>query len=289
MDDITDSRARELLAAAYDTVPASGELLAGVRRRHARRQMRVRSALATGTAALIAGGVLSAFAVTGAPSALAAVTNAVTKTAAESFRVRLAVTVRNGSPGSPTPSSPFRVAGAFAPARHVGEETMSNGWQMRYLGGIGYLRLLPRQAEALGGKPWLEERVVPSGLQASGLAWDYNSDQIIDPSALLRLLDSAAQIRDEGFASGPGWTGTKYAFTVRNPADIVQSITGTVDVDSDGQLRRLIQIVTFTPDSGPAMVTTLDFTFGDFGAPMSVVAPPASQVGHGRVILGVQY
>jgi hypothetical protein len=47
MEDIhTESQARHLLAAAYDAVPAGGDLLTGVLRRHARRRARIRGTLA---------------------------------------------------------------------------------------------------------------------------------------------------------------------------------------------------------------------------------------------------
>jgi hypothetical protein len=262
-------------------------------RRHARSRARIRGTLVGGTAALIAGGALFASTATGAPSALAAVSSAVAKTSAASFRVSLAVTERNGGPGSPTPSAPFRVTGEFDPTRHLGEETITNGWQMRFIGGHAYMR-----SHSLGGKPWYEQPILSSGLAASDLAWDYNSDRPINPSALLGLLKSAGTIRDEGPVSGPGWTGTKYGFTVRNPVSIVESISGTVYVDSEGRLRQLVQLVTFAPEStaaskpaGPAEILTLDFTFSDFGARVPVAAPPASQVddGRGGIIMGAQF
>ena len=98
--------------------------------------------------------------------------------------------------------------------------------------------------------------------------------------------------------SGPGWTGTKYGFTVRHPVSIVESINGTVYVDSKGRLRQLAQSVMFAPEStsagrpaDPAEVLVLDFTFSDFNARVPVTAPPASQVfnGKGRMIIDVQF
>ena len=264
-------------------------------RRHARRRARIRGTLAAGTAALMAGGALFAATATGAPSALAAVSSAVAKTSAASFRVSLAVTARNAGPGSPTPSFPFRATGEFDPTRHLGEENLSNGWQMRFVGGHAYLRTPPRQS--LEGKPWFEQPIMSSDLAASELAWDYNADRPINPSALLGLLKSASTIRDEGPVSGPGWTGTKYGFTVRHPVSIVESINGTVYVDSKGRLRQLAQAVMFAPESAaarpadPAEVLVLDFTFSDFNARVPVTAPPASQVfnGQGRMIIDVQF
>lgn len=288
-----ESEARRLLTAAYDSVPdggpADGELLSGVRR-HARRT-RARAGLAGGSAVAVVGGAAAIFLaamVPAAPSALAAVTSAVTKTSGAGFRVNLTMVDRNGG----GPDTPFRMTGEFNPKQGVGEETISNGFRMRFTGGHAYLSLphLPK-----GSKPWGEQRIIPtSDLSAASLAWDYNSDQPVDPALLLGLLKSAATLRDEGPVSGPGWSGTRYAFVVRHPASIVESMTGTLSVDSDGQLRQLDQTVTFTPDpagpgkpDGPAQVETLDFSFSDFGTQVRVAAPPAGQVDNMRgAILG---
>lgn len=133
---------------------------------------------------------------------------------------------------------------------------------MRFVGGHAYLRMPHLQSP--GGKPWLEQPILSSGLAASELAWDYNADRPINPGALLGLLKSASTISDEGPASGPGWTGTKYGFTVRHPVSIVETIAGTVYVDSEGRLRQLAQSVTFAPEptaagkpAGPAEVRAL--------------------------------
>jgi len=295
MDDFqAESEARRLLSAAYDSVPGGftdGELLSGVRR-HARRRTRTRAGIAGGTAVAAVGGAAAIFlaaTVPAAPSALAAVTSAVTKTSGAGFRVNLTGFDRNGGGNQ---DSAFRMTGEFNPKQGVGEETISNGFRMRFTGGHAYLSL-PHPPK--GSKPWLEQRIIPSsGLTASGLAWDYNSDMPVNPALLLGVLKSAASLRDEGPVSGPGWSGTRYRFVVRHPVSIVASITGTLSVDSDGQLRQLNQTVTFTPDpagpgkpDGPAQVETLDFSFSDFGTQVRVAAPPAGQVDNMRgVIIG---
>jgi hypothetical protein len=92
---------------------------------------------------------------------------------------------------------------------------------------------------------------------------------------LLSLLKSAGTVTDEGPASGPGWTGTKYGFTVAAPKDI-QVATGTVDVDGKGQVRHLQE--TLTVDRGRHFTFTEDVTFSGFNSPVTVTVPPASQV-----------
>jgi hypothetical protein len=87
--------------------------------------------------------------------------------------------------------------------------------------------------------------------------------------------------------SGPGWTGTRYKFTVSHPegtGGIVDSITCTVDVDSQGHIRSLAQTTVFAASGGPGTagqtIYTTDYTFSDFGIRFSVTPPPASQIDH---------
>ena len=57
-----------------------------------------------------------------------------------------------------------------------------------------------------------------------------------------------------------------------------ETVSGTVDIDQQGRVRRL---VTITTQGRYGKVTTdTDLTFGNFGAPVPVTAPPASQVGY---------
>ena len=55
-------------------------------------------------------------------------------------------------------------------------------------------------------------------------------------------------------------------------------MTGTVYVDSAGQVRRLVTAMTSSLAGGDHDTSTEDVSFSDFGAPVSVTAPPASQV-----------
>ena len=88
----------------------------------------------------------------------------------------------------------------------------------------------------------------------------------------MTLLRSAATARDAGPASGPGWTGSRYAFTAR--LSTRSSLSGTVYVDKQGRVRRLV--TTTTQAGGVTMYRYL--AFGDFGVPVPVTAPPAGQV-----------
>ncbi len=107
----------------------------------------------------------------------------------------------------------------------------------------------------------------------AGDLYGFASDQPVSPAVLrVVLLRSLATARDAGPASGPGWTGTRYAFTARLSTQ--SSLSGTAYVDKQGRVRRLV--TTTTQASGTTKLR--DLTFGDYGAPGPVTAPPASQV-----------
>src|SRR5450755_4426348 len=99
----------------------------------------------------------------------------------------------------------------------------------------------------------------------------------VSPQNLLGLLESATQVSKTGPASGDGWTGTAYSFSSTKdfggPLHLMLSISGTVDVDQQGRVRQL--------DADYSIGKTewkVKMTFGEFGVPVSVSAPPASEV-----------
>jgi hypothetical protein len=290
MDDVhTETEARRLLAAAFDTIPAGADLVGGVRRRRARHRRRAQAALAASSAAAVAAGALVAVTATGAPSALAAVTGAAAKTASESYRVSMTST-RTGQlkfPLNLSPSGPMRVTGEFDPARQIGEETAPGHGQIRYIDGYVYSTARPGHAQQ--GKPWVMARGEPIGGPDSpsrlplGMLNSLASGGIgtVSPQDLLTLLKSVSTVRDAGPVSGPGWTGTRYSFSTTAEYGPYQTMRGTVDVDRQGRVRRLIATIVYgTAFSSATGIssTTNDITFSDFGLRVSVTAPPASQV-----------
>ena len=91
---------------------------------------------------------------------------------------------------------------------------------------------------------------------------------------MLAEIKKAGTVTVAGPASGPGWTGTRYAFSESPGADI--KLSGTVTVDQQGRARALV----LTIRQGTAanmLVMTQALTFSDFGAPVKVTAPPADQ------------
>lgn len=289
--------ARRLLATVFEAVPANpaaaGDgLLRGVLRRRARRRQAraLASAGAGAAAAVTAVAVLLSATVAAAPPALAAVNGALSRASTDSFRMKLVVTQDKGQPAI---QSPLYITGELDLKRNLGVETLSNGWRTLIIGQAAYTELPPSQASAKGTarKPWTEElrrdTEPPYGSAGAQLAWDFNSDRPFNPQALLALLKSGAKVADAGPVSGPGWTGTRYQFAVSHPQATpdVDSITGTIDVDSQGNIRSLTQTTVFAASGkpGPAGQTiyTTDYTFSDFGVRFSVTPPPASQVDSG--------
>jgi len=285
MDDVhTEAEARRLLAAAVDTIPAGADLLGGVQRRRMRHRRRAQAALAASSAAAVAAGALAAVTATGAPSALAAVTSAVTKTASESYRVSMISTETGKPKGSWKSAGPVRATGEFDPARLIGEEVTARDGRYLYIGGYVVYLMLP--GEAVHGKPWVMYHTVPAsaisprflslGLQIGG-----SLNVTVSPQDLLTLLKSVSTVRDEGPASGPGWTGTRYSFSMTAPIGPYSIVRGTVDVDQQGRIRQLIATSVFRKSSSSVTgidSVTDDITFSDFGLRVSVTAPPASQV-----------
>jgi hypothetical protein len=288
--------ARHLLAAAFETVPddpmAVDGLLRAVRTRHTRRR-RSRALMLAGGAAAAAGTAAVALLsvdVATAPPALAAVTGALSRAEAESFHMDLTVTASPALSDEPTP---LHITGELDLKRNTGQETVSNGWQTRIVDGNAWTKILPSQTKQYqtGGKLWTTipksavEDELPYKTAGGELAWDFNSSRPFNPQAILAALNSYADVlKGEGPASGPGWTGTRYAFTISHPqgtGNLVDSITCTIDVDGQGQIRHLVQTTVFATggDSSTAgkQIYKGDFTFSDFGVRFSVTPPPANE------------
>jgi hypothetical protein len=295
IDGRAEAEGRLLLATAFETAPAGdglagsgmagAELLRRVRRRTTRR--RARALVPAGAVAALGGAAAVAVALTAtvasAPSAFAAVTAAAAKTSAQTFQVTMyIVTNPPPLPGSGRAQA-ARVTGEFDQSRGVGEETVSGLWkfQVRYVGRNTYLDTYPGSKQVISSadqatKPWAQfppERALTGN--ALDVAGDSPSGTPADPITLLGLLKSAGTVTDEGPASGSGWTGTRYGFTVTvNKLATV----GHLDVDGQGRVRRLVADLTAGSGTKKRVMASEDVTFTDFGVPVSVSAPPANQV-----------
>lgn len=278
LDASDEAEGQRLLTVAFETVPVgeapAGELLRQVRR-HDKTRRRVRTLVPAGAVAALGGAAAVAVTLTAtvasAPSAFAAVTAAAAKTSAESFRVTMHGTTKE----LVTPTSHWEVTGEFAPSRGVGEEAAKSGKiTVIYSGQHVYQNV---QNVPGADKPWDEFKIWPMTDAQIAISPQFAGDAVADPGALLSLLKSAGALTNEGPASGPGWTGTRYGFTVTARKDSATT-SGTVDVDGQGQVRRLLATATFAVGQGRHFTFTEDVTFSDFGVPVTVTVPPASQV-----------
>jgi hypothetical protein len=248
--------------------------------RHRHRWTRI---LAAAVAAAAAAGVTAALltASAGRPSSASAmVASALAITSADSYSFTLDSTMN--FKGRQLHSDV--VSGAYDPRHKLGTEslaaTTSQGAptraQIRFTSGYVYTQV----ARGSGfGKPWNKSPVPSARATPDYDVYWFVTDQPVSPAELSAVLRSAGPVREVGPASGPGWTGTRYAFAARFPA-AHESVSGTVDIDKQGRVRR---VATVTTQGTHGRVTTdRDLTLGNFGAPVPVTAPPASQVGYTR-------
>jgi hypothetical protein len=180
-------------------------------------------------------------------------------------------------------------SGEFDPALGVGEGTDNLGTQIRFVGAYAYEfvtdALRAASDRKMGGSipAWASWVRLPSPLppgtnvttaELASLARRPAFLGLADPQDLLAVLQTATQVSAAGPASGPGWTGSAYTFgvTFPGPSAPVVSISGTVDVDAQGRVRQLDVL-----DSVGQTERNVAITFGDFGLPVSVSAPPASE------------
>jgi len=282
----TEEAVRRLLTVATEDRPPGIDLLRGVRARNHRRRARTRVALSAGAAGIVAAAAGITLSAVHAPSALAQVTQAAARTAEQSYRVS-SVSTEVASPGPGTRELTIR--GEFDRANRLGEETASDGSQVRYVGRYMYVPVSAAMREARrkaheppfpAGKTWLRlpalEPIDVPALELIVIGGSTNGLGLVDPQNLLALLQNSSQVRERGPASGPGWTGTAYTFTAslttRGPMHITLSSAGTVDVDTQGRVRQLDATQTLGQTK-----RTVRVTFGDFGLAVSVSPPPADQ------------
>jgi hypothetical protein len=260
---------RPLLAAAVSDGPAAPDLLSGVRRARRRRRVLV-PATSLAAAGALSVAALAVLSVEGAPSAQAQVTAAATHSSGQSFHVH----ITDGT------SQMIPYDGEFDPASRTGRLATGAGIEIRYVGDTRYLRPAEMERPRLPkGKAWISEpRPDHGGLLPIGVVQvlDFGPQ---DSQSLLARLRSATSVRETGRASGTGWTGHRYAYSVPGERNVV-SISGTVDVDSRGMVRVLslsTRISGVAKKFGDATSRTV-MEFSDYGTRVQVAAPPADQV-----------
>jgi hypothetical protein len=227
------------------------------------------AAAAIAVAAAVATTALFAASGSVAPSPLAVVTSALSRTAADKYSFSLDSTTQMRE----KLVSQVLVSGMFDPGRDRGAELLTTSHQRHpvrarilFVGNYVYTSVSPGSGLGTVGKPW-DKAPVPPPSQGYGFV----SDQPVSPANLTGLLQYARAVREVGPASGAGWTGTSYSFTARLSR---VSVDGIVYIDRQGRVRR--EVTTATLAHGFAL--HWDLAINDFVAQETVAGPPANQV-----------
>ena len=262
----TETEARRLLAAATEDMPPGTDLLDGfaAARRRDRSRRTLRGAVLSAGIAVAAAAVTAVTLTMGSPPpALATVTSALTRTLTQSYHL------------SEQDSYLHREACTTDadPARHLLATSCAgqNGPFVREVGGYIYYSsptIFP-QPKHSNGKLWL--RIASASvLQLPGT----DSFSAATPQQMSALIKELSKVTAAGPASGPGWTGIRYAFSATLKSGT--KLSGTVTVDRQGRARVLLLTTQF-PGDPRTLVMTNALTFSDFGAPVPVSPPPADQ------------
>lgn len=205
----------------------------------------------------------------GAPSALAVVTSALSKTAADKYSFGLDSTTQIGE----RLVSQVLVSGMFDPGRDLGAELLTTSYQRHpvtahilFVGDYVYTSVSPGSGLGTMGTLWDKAPVPPPSA-----GYGFVSDQPVTLADLTGLLRHARAVREVGPASGAGWTGISYSFTARLSG---ASVDGIVYIDRQDRVRR--EVTTATSAHGFAMHWDLALNY--FVAQETVTGPPASQV-----------
>ncbi|WP_327589945.1 hypothetical protein OHA25_25095 [Nonomuraea sp. NBC_00507] len=244
---------RTLLIKATEDRPAGIDLMPALPRRRLPRLLVPIAALGAAAAVALVAVVLPATPSTAQAQVVAAVEN----TSQESYRIHTTAGVREFD-------------GAFDPVQRVGVITRNDGTETRIVGDLIYVKDSGDAKWTVSPRSDAELEQAPPAVALVKLA-------PLDPQAALQRLRTATDVSESGPASGQGWTGTRFTFSLEASggtdlkAGASARATGVVDVDDQGRVRHLE--VAFKDTAGP---TVTDFS--DFGTPVSVTAPPADQV-----------
>jgi hypothetical protein len=264
----TETEMRGLHAAATEDMPPGVDLLAGFTaawRRDRSRRTRGRAVLSAGIAAAAATVTAVTLTAGSAPPALAAVTSALTSTLSQNYHVVQQITEYDTGNGQ-VRTYHYRCSGAAGPVRQLVAMSCSEGTAVREVGGYTYHLLAGPAAGHPDGKPWVRE---PAGFSP---ALDFVGIDILHTAQqLLAEIKQEATVTVAGPASGPGWTGTRYAYS--NPK---YGFSGTVTVDQQGRVRAMTGTIRDTLASRTVVIEQI-LTFSDFGVPVTVTPPPADQ------------
>jgi hypothetical protein len=271
---------RTLLAAASEDGPSTTDLLRKARHRARRRRVLVPSLAALSAVGVLAVAVATSTVTTILPaSAHERVAAAVTRTTQDGYRIRAVTSGTKGDRDETTVSQGIHDPAGRA-VRMVEVTPVTGHVIIFHLDGRVYVQL---PAGVAGRQPGVPERARwflrttadPNDAGISDLA-DFGRRALLGPQRALDLAQSATGMREVGPVSGDGWAGTRFAFTL---TDRLWRVTGRVDVDGDGRVRRLEFGSTSTDTAhGSAGSVHWVLTFSDFGIRERVTLPPDSRV-----------
>ncbi|WP_214325378.1 hypothetical protein [Nonomuraea sediminis] len=190
------------------------------------------------------------------PFAQAAVIAAVDTTSQSSFRFHETIGNRKWE-------------GAIDPVRQVGVITnAAEGDETRFVGDKMYGRNPETGTWAAYPRPEVELANASPTVALIKLG-------ALNPDQALERLRSATDVKESGTASGTGWTGKRFTFSLKDsgsaaPESKNADLEGVVDVDDQNRVRRLEVIF----EDGHRIVTE----FSDYGTPVEIEAPPADQI-----------
>lgn len=284
-----EGRLREALAAHAKTISASPDAWQHVqakdarlsRRQHGRpgplgaaawRSVRGRAVLSAAIAAVAAAVTAVTLTIGSAPPALATVTAALTRALTQSYHL----TEQNGfftmvvANGRIYGRSHDTCTSEADPVRHLEASSCSDGGAYREVGDYAYFYT----PDGVGHPRRHWDRIPTKRLVRLPDNFTINGFTQATPQQMLAKIKNADTVTVAGPASGPGWTGTRYAISLSRPG---QRIRGTVDVDREGRVRTLA-LTTWLTGGMNVDVLTQVLTFRDFGAPVTVTPPPADQI-----------
>lgn len=237
------------------------------------RRYRRGAVLSAGIAAAAASVIAVTLTMGSAPPALTTVTSALTRTLTQSYHLSEKDSYYWIVNGQIRNFHHYTCTNKTDPVRHLLAGSCSDpniGAGVREVGGYTYY--YTPVTTGTHGKHW--QRVLTASIPPPPCC-AVNGFTTATPRQMLAAIKGAAKVTVAGLASGPGWTGTRYAYSATQRTG--DKLSGTVTVDRQGRTRELVLTIR-TPGPPSVSVETQVMTFSDFGAPVTVTPPPADQV-----------
>lgn len=266
----TEAEARRLLAAATEDMPPGIDLLDGfvaARRRDRARRTRRGAVLSAGIAVAAASVAALTLTIGSVPPALATVTGALSRTLTGSYHLTEQQSSYYIRSGGVTDRVHSTCTSEADPMRHLEASSCSNGPIDREVGGYTYVY----SRFPAGGRHW--DRIPTASIGHLPVT---NGFTAATPQQMLAQIKKVDKVTVVGPASGPGWAGTRYAFSGSPGPRARLRLSGTVTVDQQGRARALVLTIRSTSAINVFVMTQV-LTFSDFGAPVTVTPPPADQ------------